>query len=50
MSKKYEKVKLYYTVGSWTKKMVGNAVKKGWITADEYKSITGEDYEDTTNA
>lgn len=27
------------------KKMVYNAVRKGWITAEEYKEITGEDYE-----
>ena len=29
----------------WSKKMVYKAVGKGWITADEYKEITGEDYE-----
>lgn len=25
--------------------MVKNAVKKGWITAEEYQIITGEPYE-----
>lgn len=49
-SKKYATVKKYYDTikpdGSrmWSEAMVGNAVKKGWITADEYKEITGEDY------
>ena len=38
-------IKEYYEHGLWKKKAVKNAVKKGWITADEYKEITGEDYE-----
>lgn len=44
-SKNYEKVKRYYDNGLWTKNMVANAVKKGWITAEEYQEITGEPYE-----
>lgn len=24
--------------------LVANAVKKGWISEDQYKQITGEDY------
>ena len=50
-SKNYEKVKRYYNTfkanGSrmWTIAMVKNAVVKGWITAEEYKEITGEEYE-----
>lgn len=43
MSKKYKKVKNYYDKGYWNKKMVYNAVGR-WITADEYKEITGEEY------
>ena len=49
-SKNYEKVKRYYNTfkanGSrmWTIGMVKNAVVKGWITAEEYKEITGEEY------
>lgn len=43
MSKKYNKVKNYYDKGLWNKKMVYNAVGR-WITAEEYKLITGEDY------
>lgn len=42
-SPKYEKVKEYYDNGFWTKKMVKNAVKKKWITEEEYIEITGGD-------
>lgn len=45
MSLKFEKVKGYYDAGLWNKAMVKNAVKKGWITAEEYQMITGEPYE-----
>ena len=41
---KYEKVKNYYENKFWTKAMVKNAVKKGWITKEEYEEIVGEDY------
>ena len=44
MSPKFEKVKGYYDAGLWNKAMVKNAVKKGWITAAEYKLSTGEKY------
>lgn len=51
-SKNYEKVKTYYEMyvetdgeRGWSKAMVRNAVVKGWITAAEYKEVTGEDYE-----
>ena len=40
----FEKIKKWYKQGLWTKTMVANAVKKGVITADQYKLITGEDY------
>ena len=42
-SKNFNKVKEYYDRGLWSKTRVKNAVGK-WITADEYKEITGEDY------
>ena len=29
---------------TWTKEMVATLVSKGKLTADEYKTITGEDY------
>ena len=44
MSKYYERIKAYYEAGYWNKYMVANAVKKGKITIEEYKEITGEDY------
>lgn len=43
-SKKFNMVKKYYDKKLWTKKMVYNAVGR-WITADEYKEITDEEYE-----
>lgn len=45
MSPKFNKVKGYYDSGLWNQTMVKNAVKKGWITAEEYQIITGEPYE-----
>ena len=39
---RYEDVKNYYIRGIWTKAMVRNAVGR-WITAEEFKLITGED-------
>lgn len=42
-SKNFEKVKKFYKMGIWSEKMVWNAVGK-WITREEYKEITGEDY------
>ncbi len=43
-SKNFEKVKKYYDNEMWSKTRVYNAVGK-WITEEEYKEITGEDYE-----
>ena len=43
-SKNYEKVKGYFDAGRWSLDRVHSAVGK-WITAEEYKEITGEDYE-----
>lgn len=44
MSNWFEKIKKYFNAGLWTKKMVGNAVIKDKITAEQYTKITGEDY------
>ena len=44
MSKWYTKIKGWYEAGWWTKVMVKNAVVKAKITADEYKTITGDEY------
>ena len=46
VSKRYDLIKQYYNAGLWNKKRVRDAVIKGWITADEYKEITGEGYAD----
>ena len=43
MSKNFEKVKTYYERGMWSKSRVYAAVGK-WITAEEFREITGEDY------
>ena len=44
MRENFAKVINYSEGGCWTKKQVGDAVAKGWITAEEYREITGEDY------
>lgn len=44
-SKNFEKVKQYYERKNWSLKMVRNAVVKDWITAEEFKEITGDNYE-----
>lgn len=41
---KYERLKRYYEKGLWNKEMIRNAVIKKWLTEEEYKEITGEDY------
>lgn len=43
MSKNYNKVKGFYAAGLWSLGMTRNAVGR-WITAAEYKDITGQDY------
>ena len=40
-----EKIAKWYKQRLWTKAMVGNAVKKGVLTADDYTEIVGEAYE-----
>lgn len=36
---KAEKVKYYYEAGLWSEKRVMDAVKKGWITAEQATEI-----------
>jgi len=43
-SEHYDEVKEYYDSGRWSIKWVRNAVKKGWITEEEFIEITGEPY------
>lgn len=40
----FETIKKNYDRKLWSKAMVKTAVKKGVITADQYKEITGEEY------
>lgn len=40
----FETIKKNYDRGLWTKGMVKTAVKKGVITAAQYKEITGDNY------
>lgn len=44
-SKNYSKVKTWYIMKMWNETRVRNAVKMNWITAEEFKEITGKDYE-----
>lgn len=41
MSPKFQKVKEYFDKGFWNADQVHDAVKKGWITEDEYLEIVG---------
>lgn len=43
-SEKFDLVKGFYESGVWKKKAVKNAVVKGWITAEEYTEIVGEEF------
>lgn len=43
-SAKFEMVQSFYIRKAWTIDKVRNAVVKGWITEEEFKEITGEDY------
>ena len=44
MNKNYETIKRNFQRGLWNKEMVKTAVRKGVITAEQYREITGEDY------
>lgn len=39
------KVKYWYTNNLWTEVMVRNAVIKGKLTSENYKEITGKEYQ-----
>ena len=45
MSKYYNTIKSYYDKGYWSIRQVYDAVVKGRITAEEYKAITGYDFD-----
>lgn len=40
----YNSIKKYYNMGKYTNEQVKVFVSAGWITAEEYKEITGVDY------
>ena len=40
----YEIIERNYTRGLWTKMMVRISVRKGVITKEQYKTLTGEEY------
>ena len=40
MTNWFDRIRKYYDAGLWTEKMVGNAVAKKKITAEQYKKIT----------
>ena len=44
-SPEYDTIKFFYDHNLWDISKVHKAVEKGRITAEEYKEITGEDYE-----
>lgn len=43
----FEIIKKNYERGLWSKQMVAVAVKKGIITPEQYKEITGEEWTDS---
>ena len=43
---KFEMVKNFYDNGLWKEKRVRDAVVKGWISPENFKEITGEDYDE----
>lgn len=44
-SKNFYKVKEWFSLHVWNEERVRNAVGKNWITEEEFKEITGMDYE-----
>ena len=40
----FERIKYYFEAGLWNAQMVKMAVKKGVITKEQYKEITGNEY------
>lgn len=42
----FENIKYFYKHFGWTKEQVHDAVGMGWITEDQYQSITDEEQKD----
>ena len=49
-SKNFGIVKDFYNNNLWDMTRVTNAVIKGWITPEEFREITGEEYEHSSTA
>ena len=45
-SAKFEQVMDFYRRRLWSERMTRNAVAKGWITAEEFREITGKKYKE----
>ncbi len=43
----FKTIKWFYSDRLWSKSQVDDAVVKGKITAEQYKEITGEEYEES---
>lgn len=41
---KFNMIKIFYSRKLWNIVRVADAVKAGWITAEEFKKIVGTDY------
>lgn len=41
----FERIKRFYNNNLWTKEQVADGVRFGRITEEQYKQITGEEYE-----
>lgn len=41
----FERIKYYYEAGLWSEPMVKIAVRKGIISPEQFKAITGADYQ-----
>lgn len=41
----FNSIKLWYQFNLWDKALVKASVAAAWITADQYKTIVGEDYQ-----
>lgn len=41
----FDRIKQFYDLNLWTKEMVAEAVEYGKITPEQYKEITGLEYD-----
>ncbi len=43
-SKRVDSIQEWYALGMWNEQRMRDAVEKKWISAEEFKQITGKDY------